>query len=298
MSQNVLIGGGTGFVGQALCKLLRFQGCTVTVISRRSKPPEQITWGHIRDKGLPPGTDAVVNLSGAPVVDPLKRFAIDDYKREVRNSRIHTTKWLTKAISDVAVKPKVWISASGVGFYPTSETAEYDEDSSGGIDEYFATLAKEWEESAQLPEHCGDVRKAVVRIGAVLGNGGGVIKNIKLPFLMGVGGAHGSGKQYFPWVHIEDVAGIFSHIIATENLSGIFNAVSPQVATNQEFANEFAKSLNRPAFFNTPEFVVRCMLGYDWSLLLLRGQNVIPKRTIESGYEFKYPRLYDAVRNL
>lgn len=138
----------------------------------------------------------------------------------------------------------------------------------------------------------------ILCLGAVLGNGGGVIKNVKLPFLMGVGGPYGSGMQYFPWVHIQDVAGIFRHIITTENLCGVFNAVSPQFATNEEFAREFAKSLNRPAIFRTPEFVVRCMLGDDWSPLLLRGQKVIPKRTIESGYDFKYPRLYDAVRNL
>lgn len=298
MQLNVLIGGGSGFIGQALSKLLKSRGHSVKIISRNSKPPDQISWGYVREKGIPSGTNAVVNLSGAPVVNPTKRFAIEEYKKEVRNSRIHTTQWLTEAITSSPVKPQVWISASGVGYYPTSDTTEYDEDSPGGMDEYFAILAKEWEEAAKLPENCIDVRQAVVRISGVLGKGGGLVENMRLPFLLGVGGPFGSGSQYFPWVHVRDVAGIFTHIIENENASGIFNAVSPEMSTNREFSKEFAASLNRPAFFTTPECVVRVMLGNDWSSLLLRGQNVVPKRTLESGYEFQYPKLHDAVRNL
>lgn len=297
MAFNVVIGGGSGFIGQALTNLLKRKGHSVTIISRQSKKPDKISWSSIKDNGLPSNTDAVVNVSGAPIINPSRRWN-DEYKREVRSSRLDTNKWLREAIVSSAIKPKVFVSTSGVGFYPTSETAMYDEDSPGGADEYLSILARDWENEAKLPSDCDGVRQVIIRSGAVLGKGGGLISNLTWPFWLGLGGAYGNGKQYFPWIHIDDIAGIFTHSIENDDVDGILNAVSPEVCTNEEFTKEFAGVMSRPAFFTVPSFVIKCALGDERSPLLLEGQKVLPKRTVDSGYKFIHPNLSDALRNI
>nr|XP_039257402.1 epimerase family protein SDR39U1-like [Styela clava] len=296
MAFNVLIGGGTGFVGQAITRSLKQNGHSVKIISRQSGKPDKISWSSIRENGLPHDTDAVVNVSGAPVINPFRRWT-DEYKQEVRNSRLHTNKWLRQAIISSAIKPKVFATISGVGFYPSSKTATYDEESPGGVDEYLAILANGWENEAKLPSDCDAVRQVIVRSGVVLGKGGGLMANLTWPFWLGLGGQYGNGQQFFPWIHVDDIAAIFVHSIENE-VSGILNAVSPDIRTNGDFTKEFAGVMRRPAFFTVPAFVIKCTLGDERSPMLLQGQKVIPKRTLESGYKFIHPNLTDALRNI
>lgn len=296
MTSRVVVGGGTGFVGQAVVRQLKQKGYAVSILSRHAGKSDTITWDRIKKEGLPSETHAVVNVSGAPLIAPGKRWN-DEYKKEIRDSRIGTNLCLKEAILAAEIKPKVWVSISGVGYYATSLTKVYDEDSAGGDQGYLAVLAKEWEEAGKLPEHCG-TRHVIVRSGAVLGKGGGVIKNMIWPFWAGLGGPIGSGKQPFPWIHIEDLAGIFVHAIENDHVQGILNGVAPANDTNETFTEAFGRALNRPTFFRVPSFVVGLTLGEERSPVLIEGQNVKPKRTLEAGYNFTHRHIDSAMKEV
>lgn len=296
---RVVVGGGSGFVGKNLCSLLTRRGHEVVVVSRTdSKPPVEgcgvVTWESVAKDGLPSGTDAAVNLAGANILDPLKRW--NSYGPIVRSSRLETTSTMAKAIQDSTSPPKVFVSASAVGYYPPSESASYDEDSVCAPNNFIEQLVHDWEAAADLNSSSPSCQTRLVklRIGVVVGKGGGIVGNTWLPFYLGLGGPISSGKQWFPWVHNADVAGIILHAIENESVSGILNAVSPNSATNADFTKAFAAALWRPAFFPLPGFVVNTIFGPERGMLMLEGQKVIPKKTIESGYEFQYPHLKEA----
>lgn len=286
---RVVIGGGTGFVGKNLCGLLKRKGHDVVVVSRTaSKPPVEgcqvVTWDSVKREGLPIGTDAAVNLAGANILDPLKRW--NSYAPVVRSSRLETTTTMASAIASAATPPKVFVSASAVGYYPPSDTATYDENSICSPNNFIEQLVHDWEAAANLPESC-QTRLVKLRIGVVIGKGGGIVGNTWLPFYLGLGGPISSGKQWFPWVHNDDVAGIILHALENE-VDGILNAVSPQAATNADFTKALASAMWRPAFFPLPGFVVNTIFGQERGAIMLEGQRVYPKRTLESGYEFQY----------
>jgi len=225
---RVVVGGGSGFVGKNLCGLLKRRGHEVVVVSRTAlKPPVEgcqvVTWDSVAQTGLPNGTDAAVNLAGANILDPLKRW--NTYAPTVRSSRLETTEKMVSAIAGSNSPPKVFISASAVGYYPPSETAVYDEDSICTPSNFIEQLVHDWEAKADLPDSC-QTRLVKLRIGVVLGKGGGIIGNTWLPFYLGLGGPISSGRQWFPWVHNEDVAGIILHAIENEDVNGVLNAVS------------------------------------------------------------------------
>jgi len=293
---RVVVGGGSGFVGKNLCKLLKRKGHDVVVVSRTAaKPPvegcEVVSWDSVAREGLPTGTDAAVNLAGANILDPLKRW--NSYAPIVRSSRLESTTTMASAVAKATTQPKVFISASAVGYYPPSETACYDEDSICAPNNFIEQLVHDWEAAAQLPETCQS-RLVKLRIGVVVGKGGGIVGNTWLPFYLGLGGPISSGKQWFPWVHNEDVAGIILHAIENENVTGVLNAVSPQTATNADFSKSLAAAMWRPAFFPLPGFVVNTIFGQERGAIMLEGQRVNPKRTLDFGYEFQYPHLKEA----
>ncbi|XP_033626771.1 epimerase family protein SDR39U1-like isoform X2 [Asterias rubens] len=291
----VLLGGGSGFIGTAVKRLLTQRGHSVLLVSR-TPGKDKISWDRLKSKGLP-ACDAVVSLSGENILNPLKRWT-EEFQKEVTDSRVKTTATLVKAIAEANKPPTVFVSSSAVGYYAPSLTDEYTEDSHGGHANELARLCAAWEESSILPETHDHVRHVTVRIGLVLGRGGGAIEQMIWPFRLGVGGVLGSGNQYFPWIHIDDIAGIFVHAIENPNTPAILNGVAPSPITNREFTKAFASALWRPAIIPAPGFAIKTVFGSERAVMLLEGQKVIPKRTIESGYEFKFPDIEGAVKNI
>ncbi|XP_044144243.1 epimerase family protein SDR39U1 [Bufo gargarizans] len=297
---RVLIGGGSGFIGQSLSQLLKSRGHQVTIISRQPGQ-ERITWTDVSKKGLPP-CDAVVNLAGENVLNPLKRWT-EQFKQEVIDSRIETTRTVTQAISQSPSPPHTWVVATGVGYYPPSQTQQYTEDSPGGNADFLSRLVRDWESAAELPGTEGNpvTQLVKVRTGVVLGRNGGALPTMLWPFRLCLGGVLGSGKQPFPWIHIEDLCRLLCHTIEQEGKAGgILNAVSPSSVadTNADFTGALSKALGRPAFLFTPGFAVQLLFGSDRAPMLLEGQRVVPKRTLQSGFSFLYPDLDSALAQL
>ncbi|XP_017266366.1 epimerase family protein SDR39U1 [Kryptolebias marmoratus] len=298
---RVLIGGGSGFVGRELTHLLRDKGHEVTVISRQPGPG-RITWGELESRGLPP-CDSAVNLSGENVINPL-RWWNESYKQDMFSSRIDTTKALSQAIAASSSPPHSWVLLSGVACYKPSLTAEYTEDSEWTPYDFLSQLVKEWEAAARLPENVAKTTKQIIiRPGVVLGRDGGAMKQMMLPFWLGFGGTLGSGTQPFPWIHVSDLAGIIAR--ALEPPAGapcpspqVYNGVAPALNTNYEFTKELGQILRRPTVLPVPGFVLNALLGSERAVVLTQGQMVIPKRTLESGYQYKYPDLTSALKQI
>ncbi|XP_074023636.1 epimerase family protein SDR39U1-like isoform X1 [Numenius arquata] len=290
-----LPGGGTGFVGRALTQLLRSHGHEVTHISRQGGK-DRISWEELSHSGLPL-CDAVVNLAGENVLNPFHRWN-DAFCREVISSRVETTKTLAKAIADAEQPLRAWVLITGVGYYRPSPTVEYTEDSPGGDFDFFSHLVSSWEAAALTPG--SPARGVVVRSGIALGRGGGAISQMLWPFRLGLGGPLGSGLQPFPWIHIRDLAGIVCHALENEHLQGILNGVAPSspYTSNGTFAQELAAALGRPALLPVPAWAVRAVFGAERAVMLLEGQRVVPKHTLESGYHFIFPDLSGALKDI
>ncbi|XP_033838461.1 epimerase family protein SDR39U1 [Periophthalmus magnuspinnatus] len=299
---KILIGGGSGFVGRELTRLLKTKGHEVTVVSRQPGPGK-ITWTELESSGLPV-CDGAVNLSGENIMNPL-RWWNDSYKKDLFSSRIDTTKALSGAIASSPSPPRSWVLVSGVACYQPSLTAQYTEDSPWTPFDLLSNLVKEWEAAAELPENVAQTtRQVVIRPGAVLGRDGGAIKQMWLPFWLGVGGTLGSGRQPFPWIHVADLAGIIAHFLETPPEAAptaspqVYNGVAPSLNTNYEFTKEFGRILNRPTVFPVPAFMMNALLGSERAVILTQGQKVIPKRTLEAGYQYKYPDLSSALKEI
>lgn len=292
---SVLIGGGRGFVGRHLVKLLKDQGFKVTVVSRQTGK-EQITWTEVQRNGLPKGCTAVVNLAGENILNPLKRFSDKNYVNEIWKSRVDTSRTLAKAITEAESQPNVFVTMSGVGYYPPSKTAEYTEESGCG-DDWLGKLASEWEKAGNLPDSV-DTRRVIIRSGVILGRDGGMIQMLK-PIAKLTGGQKiGSGEQWFPWIHVDDMSGLIFYAINNKNVTGVLNGVAPHIITNAEFTKAFASALNRWTFGFVPEFQMKMMYGPERAIVVLEGQKVYPKRTESVGYKYKYPTIQQACKEL
>ncbi|XP_045697057.1 epimerase family protein SDR39U1 isoform X1 [Phyllostomus hastatus] len=291
---RVLVGGGTGFIGTALIHLLKARGHEVTLVSRKPGPG-RITWDELATSGLP-SCDAAVNLAGENILNPLRRWN-EAFQKEVLSSRLETTHLLARAITKAPQRPQAWVLVTGVAYYQPSLTAEYDEDSPGGDFDFFSNLVTKWEAAARLP---GDsTRQVVVRSGVVLGRGGGAIGHMLLPFRLGLGGPIGSGQQFFPWIHIGDLVGILAHAIEASHVQGVLNGVAPAYSTtNAEFAQALGTALGRPAFIPLPSTIVQAVFGRERAIMLLEGQKVIPRRTLATGYQYSFPELGPALKEV
>ncbi|RXG58524.1 Epimerase family protein SDR39U1, partial [Armadillidium vulgare] len=204
-------------------------------------------------------------------------------------------RYLADAIKEADVKPKVFVSTSGVGFYPPSMTKEYDESSEGGDFDFLSKLCTDWEKASQLPANLFFWSASVIyKIGSVvLGRNGGMIRQMFLPFYLGLGGPVGSGNQYLPWIHIHDVASLYLHAIETKDLTGVLNGVAPQLITNKEFAKSFGRALWRPSFIPLPTFVLNMMFSEERAKIMTEGQKVIPKKVINSGFKYTFTNAVD-----
>ncbi|KAK4877307.1 hypothetical protein RN001_009813 [Aquatica leii] len=293
---TVLIGGGTGFIGTHLCKLLQSKNYDVKIISRMPGA-KHMTWHDLEKYGIPSGTQAVVNLAGQNVLDPMKRWTAG-FKQNVWNSRIRTTMSLTEAIINTRERPKAYVTISGVGIYKPSTSVEYSEDHQQEEFDFFSKLCIAWENSAKLPENVLDCRQVTIRSGVVLGKNGGMIKQLYIPFYLGVGGPIGNGEQYLPWIHIDDISRLILFAIETDGLKGKLNGVAPQVITNKEFTNSFASALWRPAVIPLPKSIVNFIFSEERAKMITEGQKVIPKRTQAVGFNYVFPDINSACEEL
>ncbi len=295
---RVLITGGSGFVGQQLCRQLVEKGHEVQVVSRsphqvRHRLPNNC---DIRDSAQafiesPP--DALVNLAGEPIA--AKRWS-DEQKAKLINSRVAATEQLVALCEQLKANgqplPKVVVSGSAMGYYGDQGRRVVTEETMPN-DEFAHRLCKQWEAAAKPIEAMG-VRLAIVRIGLVLEAGGGSLEKMLPPFKLGLGGRFGSGEQFMPWIHRDDLVAAILFLIDQEGLSGAFNGSAPHPVTNATFTKTLASHLNRPAIFPVPAFVLKAGFG-EMSRLLLTGADMRPARLEEAGFSFQYPTLDKAL---
>ncbi|KAK3757935.1 hypothetical protein RRG08_058249 [Elysia crispata] len=292
---SIIVGGGTGFIGRYFAKLGTNKGYKVISVSRKAGP-NCITWADVSRNGLPEDCVAVVSMSGEPILQPFKRWTAD-MKAKVIESRVGKTQLLNKAVCQASKPPKVFVGFSGVSYYKPDASKEYTEDDVVTPYDFLSELTKDWELAAKLPSTV-PTRSVVVRTGVVIGKGGGVVENVRLPFSLGLGGPIGSGNQWFPWIHVDDMAGIVMHAIETDTVTGVLNGTAPNPVRSSEFTKAFASALCRPHLFPLPEFVAKTVFGSEEAIVLLDGQKVLPKRTQEVGYNFKFPDVNSACKEV
>lgn len=297
--KQILITGGSGFIGSRLIPVLLSQGNDVTVLTR-SPDKTAVHFEHtvktinqldeIKDNDV---FDAVINLAGQGITD--KRWT-QTIKNQLLDSRIITTNNLINYFKRARKKPDVFISGSAIGYYGIKHEIAINEQAEGD-DSFSSQLCQQWEQSAQRAEKLG-IRSCYLRTGIVLGKNGGALSKMLPAFRLGLGGPMGNGKQCMSWVHIDDLVGIILFAINDENINGPINGTSPNPVTNKVFSKILGKVLNRPSFITMPGFVLKVMLGQMADELLLSGQNVIPEKMLNAGYEFQYTDLEDALTNL
>jgi uncharacterized protein (TIGR01777 family) len=296
--KRYLITGGTGLIGRALCESLIAEGDEVIVLSRNPAKVKSICGQQVRPISalteIEPDTviHVVINLAGEPIAD--QRWS-DKKKHLIESSRVDFTKTLVDWLIHRNSKPECLISGSAVGWYgdggdkKLTEQASYHE-------EYTHQLCDAWEKQALRAGQIG-IRVCIVRTGLVLSTEGGVLEKMLLPFKLGLGGRLGTGQQYMPWIHITDMVNILKFLIDNEQFKGIFNGCSPKAATNSEFSQSLAQSLNRFAVLPAPAWLLKIALG-EMSRLLLTGQNAVPQRLLDSGFEFSFTDLDATMSNL
>ncbi len=290
-NQKFLITGGTGFIGSKLVKEILKDGNEVTIFTRNKKPiKEKNNINYINNLEGEFNYDIVINLCG----EPISQYWTKSKKEKIYNSRIGVTKKLAEIIKNSKTPPNLVISGSAIGYYGTSENEIFAEETAPTNQNLFSqNLCQDWENAAASIKEKS--RLAIIRTGVVIGKNGGIIKKMLMPFKFGLGGKIGNGKQNLSWIYIDDVIGIINQIINNQNISGAINLTAPRSTTNETFSKTLAKILNRPAIFNMPSFVAKIIFGQMAEELLLNGQNVIPKKILESGYNFKVTDLKEAI---
>lgn len=295
---RILITGGTGFIGQALCPAFLAQGHELTVLSRHPHSvPERYgsaVQGIADLDQIPASThfDAIINLAGEGIADARwtkKRQQI------LRDSRIGITDQIIDYIERATQQPNVLISGSAIGFYGDQGDRVLNEKATPVAD-FAQTLCADWETSALRAESSG-VRVCLVRTGLVIGENGGFLKRMVLPFKLGLGGQIGDGQQWMSWIHRDDFISIIQHLLDRTDLSGAFNATAPQPVTNQTLTRSLAACFGRKPFLPVPAFVLKLALG-EMSSLLLGGQRVIPQRLLDDGFRFQFDTLDNALTDV
>jgi len=299
---RVLVTGASGFIGSALCDALLARGDTVVGLSRdpqraRATNPRVVWHGWEPTLERPPATafenvDGAINLEG----EKINQRWTDDAKQRIMESRRTGTRNLIAAIAGLEKKPRVLVNQSAIGFYGDRGDAMVDESAEPG-EGYDAEVVREWEAAASEAEGIG-VRLAIVRTGHVLDSRGGLLGELLTPFKLGVGGPIAGGRQYISWIHIDDEVGILLWALDNEKVSGTVNSTAPNPVTNREFSHAIGRALGRPASVPVPGFVLDLKFGGEFGRVLRGGQRVMPRRALDLGYEFRYPEIDGALKNL
>jgi uncharacterized protein len=302
MGMKVAVTGATGFVGSRLVETLHSLGHTVVVLARSAVKAEKLFPAGVYPQVTVvedvsawavslAGCDGVVNLAGEPIAE--KRWTPEQKQRLV-DSRIETTKALVTAIAQATPPPKVLVNASAIGFYGTSETATFDETSPAG-DDFLAQLCQAWE-AAAMEVKSGGTRVVILRSGIVLGLGGALGKMLPA-FRLFAGGPIGSGNQWFSWIHRDDLVSLIIKALNDGSMQGVYNATAPNPVRMGEMCQVLGGVMGRPSWLPVPDFALEAMLG-DGAKVVLEGQQVLPKNTLASGFEYEYTTVKPALAQI
>ena len=298
---RVLVTGATGLIGSALCDALLSRGDEVVGLTRdpdraRPKNPTVHWYAWQATAERPPtealtGVDGVVNLIG----EEINQRLTDQAKVRIRESRLVSTRNLLQGIQAAPSKPKVFIGQSAIGYYGDRGAKILDEESPPG-DGFAADIPIDWEMAERKAE--GIVTRVVIfRTGLVISKRGGLLKQLLLPFKLGVGGPIAGGEQFMSWIHIDDEVGLLLWALDNDRVSGIINATAPNPVTNRELSKALGRALHRPAFMPIPKFAVSALRGGELADAVAGGARVLPRRALDLGYEFRHPELDEALRS-
>lgn len=299
---RILVTGASGMIGSSACDALLARGDEVVGLTRNPERARdtnpKLRW-HRWDPALerPPaealdGVDGVINLVG----EPIQQRLTEDAKRKIIASRETATRNLVQAIAGANPRPRVLVSGSAIGYYGDRGDAIVDESAAPGTG-FAAEVPVAWEAAAKEVEQAG-VRLVVVRTGLVLDRRGGLLKQLLLPFRLGVGGPIAGGRQYMSWIHIDDEVGILLWALNNEKVSGTVNSTAPNPVTNREFSRAIGRALHRPASVPVPGFVLDLKFGSEFGRVLRGGQRVMPRRALDLGYKFRFSDIDGALQNL
>ncbi|MBG1268996.1 thylakoid membrane protein ThyD [Nostoc sp. WHI] len=303
---KVAITGATGFVGSRLVKRLYGEGYRILVLTRNTVFAQKVfpskAFPNLEIIAYTPtasgswqsaiaGCDGVINLAGESIAEG--RWT-SERKQEILNSRKLGTQKIVEAIANANPKPPVLVNASAIGYYGTSETATFDETSLSGND-FLAQVCQAWEAEARKVKDAG-VRLVILRLGVVLGNGGALDKMI-LPFQLFAGGPIGSGRQWFSWIHVDDLVNLILQALIKPEIEGVYNATAPKPVRMADLSQTLGQVMNRPSWLPVPAFAIEALLG-DGAIVVLEGQQVLPKRTVETGFKYKYLNLQSALTQI
>ncbi len=303
---KIAVTGATGFVGSKLVARLVDESHDVKVLTRSIekarkvfvapkfknleyvayKPTESGDW-----QAAISGCDGVINLAGEPISE---RWSAER-KRRIIDSRQVGTQKLVEAIKNAEQKPSVLVSGSAIGFYGTSESAEFLETSEPAENDFLSKVCQGWEAAARKAKDYG-VRVAIIRTGIVLGNGGAIAKMLP-PFKLYAGGPIGSGRQWFSWIHIDDLVNLFMKALLDPSMQGVYNGTAPNPLRMKDFCQTLGEVLDRPSWLPVPDFAIEALLG-DGAVVVLKGQQVLPERTQASGFSFDYDDAKEAIKDI
>ncbi len=300
---QILISGGSGFIGQALVDFFSGQGYQLTVIGRDINKLKKIfkekvnclDWDSL-GKGTPKHVDVIINLAGENIASGLWTSA---KKHRLHHSRITATMQLVQFANQLRQPPECFISASGISIYPSS-TEIYTEDTPTGINpppSFMGQLAWDWEQAVKPLQALG-IRVVNLRLAPVLGISGGMLKQLLLPYKLGLGGRLGSGHQPFPWVALPDVVRGLNYIIKQQSISGPVNMIAPELIDEMAFAKALAAALHRPCFMAMPDWLLKKVFGEMAEELLLGGVKATPAKLLQADFEFEYPTIEQALQGL
>jgi uncharacterized protein (TIGR01777 family) len=292
------ITGGTGFIGRHLCRQLLSQGHVLTVLTRNPDTVKSLFGVHkvtaitdLQEWKADQAYDAVINLAGEPIM--ARRWS-ESRKRILWGSRVSLTQRLIECMARAKTQPSVFISGSAIGIYGDQGDAELDESSPGGGG-FGHRLCRAWEAAAQTAGDSG-IRVCLLRTGLVVGRQGGFLKQMLLPFRLGLGGRLGSGRQWMSWVHLDDHVRMTQFLLDSQAACGVYNVTAPNPVTNAEFTRLLAEQLHRPALIPLPAPLLKLAAG-EMSELLLGSQRVLPRKAVAQGFKFNFETLEPALKH-
>ena len=287
-----LISGATGFIGSKLCQELLSDGHRIVALTRqKNKISTHENLKYINDLNEENfDYDIVINLAGAPI----SVYWTQKNQQKIRESRLNITQQIVEKIMNSETPPKLLISGSAIGFYGTSNSIIFSENSQPTNQNLFSQqICRDWEREALKVQN--KTRVVLLRTGVVVGEGGGIIKKLTAPFKLGLGGKIGDGKQIMSWIHLQDVMGILNLIMNNFSIVGAINLVAPNACSNYEFSQKLAKKFSRPFLFHMPKIIAKNLFGKMGEELVLSSQKIAPHKAIENGYDFKYAHIEEAI---
>lgn len=283
---KIAISGAGGFIGTHLVSMFKEKGWKISALHTADFDLDETAFGEkLR------GADVVIHLAGASIS---KRWS-EEYKKVLYASRVDTAKKIVAAMAKMEPKPQLFICTSAVGIYASS--GKHDEEHALYANDFLAQLVKEWENAALKSKALG-IRTVIFRYGIVLGHGGGILKEMLLPFKLGLGGTIGDGKQNFSWVHINDLMRAYLFAIEHPDMKGIYNLMAPNPTTNYGLTKALGSVLHRPTLFTIPKFMLQLCFGSEAAEAMSSGQYVTSKRLPDAGFEFEFKTIEEALNNL